>query len=126
MPEIDKNRKAFNKVANFLAPHTADKEFGRRIFEPQRYADVNNKDGSKSSHRMRVDHLPIDGKEVPAMYPTIFWANGRNIDFGDDAEGAKAYALKNNEYIKFDNLKDALWMESNWKRLWGMPPRKDK
>jgi hypothetical protein len=117
---------AFNKVAKFLAPHASSKIFVQRIFEPQQFPAVQNPDGSSSTHRMRVDHLFIGDKEVPAMYPTIFWKDGYNIDFGDDIEGAKEYAIKNNEYIKFDNLDDALWMERNWKRLWGQPPRRDK
>jgi hypothetical protein len=118
----DKNRDGFNRVAKFLGKHV-NKNFVHRIFEPQLYPDIKNKDGSRSTHRMRVDHLLVGDKEVPAMYPTIFWEDGHMIDYGDDVGAAKKHAIDSGEYIPFDNLDDALWMERNWKRLWGMTPR---
>jgi hypothetical protein len=117
------DQEELDKISKIILANE-DKNFVKRILDPLPYGSVKNKDGSTSTHRMRVDHLKIGDKEVPAMYPTIFWKDGEYIDFGDDIEGAKDYALKNKEYIPFDDLEEALWAEKNWKRLWGLPPRK--
>lgn len=117
------DQEEFDKISKILLDNE-DKNFVKRILEPLEYGSIKNEDGSESTHRMRVDHLKIGDKEVPAMYPTIFWEDGEFINYGDDIEGAKAHALKTNEYIPFSTLEEALWAEKNWKRLWGLPPRK--
>ncbi len=107
----------FDKISKILLENE-DKNFVKRIFEPLEYGSIKNDDGTESTHKMAVDHFRIEGEEVPAMYPTIFYKDGEFIDLSDDREAAMAYALESGEYIPFSTLEEALWAEKNWKRLW--------
>jgi len=118
-----------DKVVEQLSKY-GDKNFVQRMFSPEIYGDVpsGQGDGKTSTHKMRVDPLIIDGKEVQSMFPTIFWKDGHFIDLsGDDnIEAAKKYAVESGEYIPFDKFEDADWLERNWKTLWGEKPRTGK
>ena len=58
----------FDKVVEQLGKH-GDKNFVQRMFSPEAYGDIPSGDGKRSTHKMRVDPLVIDGKEYKPCSP---------------------------------------------------------
>ena len=112
------------RVDEILAENS-DKDFVRRIQEPEKSPSILNKDGSESSHRMAYEVGEALGEEKGKWYvfPTIQRDKRGNLKDYKDWKRAWGPAKKNNDYIKFDTREDAEWFEKNWKVKWGMEPR---
>lgn len=98
-----------------------DKNFVQRALNPTDYPSIKLPDGDNATHKMA--YAEVDGKYI--VYPTII-----QDDKGDlkELDGDKAidHALKNGEYISFDNEKDAGWFSENYKSIWKEAEQKDK
>lgn len=112
----------FAKVFDLLEKN-ADKDFVKRILDPQNSDAIINEDGSQSTHRMGI--AEADG--VHYVFPTIIKDDfGTLKDFTDPKDKWAPFreALRRNEAIGFKTAKEAEWFERNWKVVWGHPARK--
>ena len=110
MPKDDKD---WYKLLNILNSNQ-EKNFIQRILKP----DVNPvlSLGPKEYGTHMMSSAEVDGKNI--VYPEIIQMPDGNLKrLGRDE--AIDYALKNKEFIEFDNPADALWFGKNYKKVWG-------
>lgn len=93
-----------------------DKSFVKRILEPDKYPVLTEEDGKKATHKM--EYSEVDGKHV--VYPRVLLnERGDLFDAGDEAF---SHARLTNNFITFDDEKEAAWFSKNYKAAWGGKP----
>lgn len=100
-----------DQIANILAKNY-NKDFVQRILNPQLFPVIKNKDGTVSTHKMAWSEA--GGKYY--VYPTIQRINDQLIELKDDE--AFNSALKNEDFIVFDDKKEAADFSKNYKIFW--------
>ena len=89
-----------------------DKDFVKRIIEPDKYPVMNNADGSYSTHLMSWATVG----DTPIVYPTIIHQDGKLKKLSQDQ--AVKHALQTGEFISFSSAKEADWFGKNYKKVW--------
>lgn len=114
MPDtlLDYDSKA---MVNDILHRNKDKNFVRRILDPQAYPTLDNKDGSHSSHSMAWSDSP-DGKYI--VYPTVVYdeQTKKLRRLGD--KQAYEHAVSTGEMIEFDTPDEADWFSKKYKSVW--------
>ena len=93
-----------------------DKNFVDRILNKDSYGDLDNGDGSTSTHSMAWGEM--DGKGI--VFPTVVQdksSKKKNLKRLEPQEAFK-YAMENNEYIMLDSTSDAASLSEEYKRMW--------
>ena len=88
------------------------KGFVKRILNKDDYPELDNGDGSYSTHSMAYGEA--DGRYF--VYPTIVEGEGGLQRL--DGRAAFDYAMKTGEYIDFGDEEDAEWFSKNYKKYW--------
>ncbi len=90
-------------ATNQILEANSDKNFVRRILEPDFFPVIENPDGSRSTHRMASNGviLPGDDKPTEIVYPTIVQIDDQLQQLNDDE--ALQHALSTGEFIPFDD-----------------------
>jgi len=100
------------RIMNVLLEHK-DKNFVKRILDPNIYPVVNNPDGTVSTHKMAYS----TGDGAAYVYPTIIQGkDGKLMEL--PPEDAWNYAMITGEYIKTKTEKEAAWLSENYKKIW--------
>lgn len=93
-----------------------DKNFVKRILKRGTVPDFDRGGGVSSSHSMMYGES--DGKFI--VFPSVVEKNGELVDLAAKSDSAAFEdAMKNNNFISFDNEDDAKWFSENYKRVWG-------
>jgi len=92
-----------------------DKNFVRRIIEPENYPTLDLGNGSYATHLMSY---VTDSDGNAYVYPNVIYDKDANklINLGDKAWD---YAKKNGEFIRFNDRKKADWFSKKYKSVWG-------
>lgn len=117
MPQQSDN-KSFSKVFEMLQANQ-EKDFVKRILEPEKADAIVNEDGSFSTHLMATGEA--DG--VHYVFPTVIKDELGTLQKYEPKEAFNV-AIKQGEAIGFKTAKEAEWFERNWKVVWGHPARK--
>ena len=97
-------------------PEGQNLNFVQRYLFPSQYPDIDNKDGSRSSHRMA--DAETDGKYV--AYPTIIQDKKGKLKQLEDDE-AFEYAMQTGEFLEFPSQEAASEYAANgYKKAWGL------
>jgi hypothetical protein len=112
MPEYTEEQK---KVLGILQDNK-QKNFVKRILKPDKYPNIQNDDGSVSSHRM--EYAEVDGMYI--VYPTIIQEKRKGELRELQSDSAIDYALETGEFIEFDSEEDAAWFsgDNGYKSIW--------
>ena len=92
-----------------------DKQFVRRIMNPQAYPAIDNGDGSRSTHLMAYSKAG----NAFRVYPTIAYDPRSKKLTKRDGDAAYNHAVKTGDYIDFDTEDEAAWFSRNYKAVWG-------
>jgi len=93
----------------------AGKNFVKRIITPEAYPEMDNGDGSVSSHSMSWSD---DGQGHYYVYPTVVQRNdGAELERLEGKEAAE-YAQEKKEFVEFDNAEEADWFSKRYKVVW--------
>ncbi len=92
-----------------------DKNFVKRILNPGQYPEIDNGDGSRSTHLMAWSDAP-NGKF--RVYPTITHDEETNTLRKLDANAAYDTATQKGDYIDFDTASQAEWFAQRYKAAW--------
>jgi len=95
----------------------SDKNFVKRIVNPEKYPVMNNEDGSYSTHLMAWSNRD-DNPKKRIVYPTIVHDEKTNKLTKLSDDDAYDYAVKNKEYVEFNSDKKADWFSRNYKAVW--------
>lgn len=98
---------SLNKILN----DNSDKNFVRRILYPENYPVLRNGENGIKTHLM--SYAEDNGNFY--VYPQVAFDSGKLFDLGKDAYD---YAMKNRQFIKFDNEEDAKDFSKNYKQYW--------
>ena len=93
-----------------------DKEFVKRILNPDSSPKLDLGDGNYATHKMAWGDIDTpEGKRFIA-YPTILMGqNGQLIDYKDKV---MEHVLKTNNFIEFNDPKKAEWFSTQYKTVW--------
>src|SRR5258706_12021419 len=86
-------------------------DFVQRLFNPEKYPQVDNGDGTYSSHKMSWGE--IDGPQI--AYPTLVYDKGRGALRELPGKQAINYAYKTGEYIESPTQQQAKDLATNYK-----------
>jgi len=103
------------RIQKILAAHK-DKDFVRRILDPDNSPSIDLGKGFTGTHLMAADIDDETGRWL--VYPTIVRINGelQRLEPNEAMHHAKATG----EYIDFEDRKDeAISFSKNYKRVWG-------
>ena len=108
------------KRINSILSENSDKNFVDRILNRERFGAIRNKDGSFSTHSMAWGE--VDGDKF-IVFPTVVQLKGPTIGKSGtlkrlDDRSAVEFAIKNNEFILFDNAADASRFSEQYKKVW--------
>lgn len=97
-------------IADILNRHS-NLNFVQRVMSPDKFPVINNPDGSVSTHKMAWGSY---GNQH-VVFPTIVYdeKTGTLKDLGKEAFD---YAIKNKQYIPFNNPKEAESFSINYKK----------
>lgn len=110
MPQSD-----ISRIINIVSQN-ADKDFVKRIINKDDYPELDNEDGSVSTHSMAAE-VTEDGNWV--VFPTVDWDDKGKTLKRYDLNQAMDKSLKNSNYIDFGADKEsAIWFSKNYKKLW--------
>jgi hypothetical protein len=99
-----------------------DKDFVKRIFDPENSPVLKNRDGGISTHTMTWAGPDESGTSY--VYPTVIRKGDKLVRLsGDDA---KEHAKKTGEFIPFKSPSDADDFSKNYKRYWDMSKKYPK
>ncbi len=98
--------KDYKMLTDMLLQSNKDKDFVKRIINPNSIASLDRGNGVTSTHSMRHD---VDETGQWYVYPSVVNQNGKLVDLGDKAFN---YAKENNEYIKVNDPKLAEWIST--------------
>lgn len=116
--KVEEKPPLFGKIrVKHILNKNKDKNFVKRIIDPDKYPAIDNGDGTHSTHLMAWSNRD-DDPEKRIVYPTIVHDEKTNklTQLSDD--DAYDYAVKNKEYIEFNSDKKADWFSQNYKMLW--------
>jgi hypothetical protein len=122
---VPDDKERFAKVFAILEANQ-NKDFVKRILDPQNSPFIENEDKSVSTHRMALEVGEALGEDKDKVYvfPTILRGEeGKLVNYGDWKKAWPA-AKAQGEYLEFNSFEEADWFERNWKTVWGHPPRK--
>lgn len=91
-----------------------DKNFVDRIKNVDKYPDLDLGNGWKATHKM--SYAEVAGKYL--VYPNVVYVPTTNSLMELKPKDAFDWAVKNNEFIKFDSQKEADYFSKNYKKLW--------
>lgn len=114
VPELRRNRLA--DLEKNLNPGNLN--FVDRYLRPDSYPEINNQDGSFSTHKMAAE---IDDKTgLWYAFPTIVQQKDGSLKQFKNNYAAMDYAIATGEYIKFDDKAAALnFANGGYKLNWG-------
>jgi hypothetical protein len=101
---------------NLILTQNASKNFVKRIQSPKNYPTLDLGNGDYATHKMAWG---TDDKGVAYVYPTVVYDTIANKLIQLDNRAAWQHAVKNNEFIRFDNPADADWFSRKYKAVWG-------
>ncbi len=104
-----------HKVDSILTAN-ADKNFVKRIKTPDQYPKMDLGNGDSATHKMAWGE---DDKGAAYVYPTIVHDTVTNSLKQLNNQEAWQHAIKNKEYIKFNDTKEADWFSRKYKAVWG-------
>lgn len=96
-----------------------DKNFVDRIVNKDNYPTLDLGDGNYATHQMAWGES--DGKYL--VFPTVVYDKNTNTLKKLQDKEAFDYAVKNNEFIEFDNQEDADQFSREYKSVWNMNPQ---
>lgn len=99
--------------------------FVARLQDPMSWPQVDNKDGTYSTHKMAS--ASVDGKHI--AYPTIVWDAASQKLQELPAADAVTHALNSGEYLSFPDSASADYWAANYKRAFPQghfQPKKEK
>lgn len=103
-------------ISNVLMNRNRNKNFVDRAYNPKLYPQIDNKDGSYSTHRMAYD------PGTARVYPTIVQLPGGNLQQLEEGDQAWEYADQTGEYIQAPTGKVAKMLaEEGYKRASNIP-----
>ena len=112
----------YNPQAQQWVPDNTKLNFEQRILNPSKYPQLQNEDGSYSTHSMAWG----DGDGKFFAYPTVVQQGDKLIRLPDDR--AWRYAQETGEYREFTTPEDAeAYSSGGYKNSWGraeQPPKK--
>jgi len=106
-----RDAKDYDAIMDILNTNS-DKEFVKRIINPNSIDPLDNKDGSISTHSMA--YAGVDDGAI--VYPTVVNMGGKLVRLSD--QEALDYAKKTKEAIMFNDEKNADWFSRNYKKVW--------
>lgn len=102
----------FDRALSILM-RNQDKNFVQRVLNPYIFPQINNPDGTYSTHKMAWS--TVDGK--PVVYPTIIQNDSGALQELAPKD-ALDYAMKSGQYIRFNTPDEADWFSQNYKKVW--------
>jgi hypothetical protein len=97
-----------------LLEKNRDKQFVRRILEPEAYPKLDVGDGKVATHQMAWGEA--DGKFY--VYPTVVYDEKDKKLRKLEDDKAFRHAMSTGEFITFDRADDAAWFSEKYKRAW--------
>lgn len=97
-----------------------ERPFIQRILERAntgKSAELQNTDGSISTHSMAWSSIEREGKEEFIVYPTVIAEEQGRLKRLEDKEAINN-ALQNNNYISFDSSEAAAEFSKKYKDIW--------
>lgn len=111
-PSLTNASPEVKKIQSILEDNK-DKNFVKRILDPDKFPTLDLGDGQHATHLMAWGET--DGKNI--VYPTVIQGeDGKLKQLGDDE--AFDYALKSGEFIEFKTPKEADEFSKNYKKVW--------
>lgn len=101
---------AWLKVMPVLLNNTS-KNFVKRILDPDKYPQLDNGDGTFSTHVMSS----ADNVVFPEVIQDPITKELRRFPHWREAYD---YARKSGEYLEFDSPEEAEWFSKNYKSVW--------
>jgi hypothetical protein len=96
------------KYINEILEKNKDKNFVKRILNPEEYGHMNLDGGWTATHKM----TQFDNK----VLPTVIEKNGNFMEL--EPREAYKYAMETGEYIEMPTVKEAIWMGEHYKKVW--------
>ena len=105
---------AYNQQARQWVPDDTKLNFEQRILSPSKYPQLQNEDGSYSTHSMAWG----DGDGKFFAYPTVVQAGDKLVRLPDNV--AFRHAMESGEYREFTTPEDAdAYASGGYKNSWG-------